>query len=110
MHVFKTKLFRIVRGGWLTVGLLAAVGTVTVAVNGADAQGIVEGARQGARTGDRVGGPVGGVVGGAVGAGVGGATGAVNGVLGLPNRSYARPYRGRRYDRRRYRNRGSRRT
>ncbi|MDR3461315.1 MAG: hypothetical protein P4L76_03240 [Beijerinckiaceae bacterium] len=46
---------------------------------GAQAQGLVNGAREGAHEGDRAAGPVGAVVGGAIGAGVG----TVNGALGI---------------------------
>ncbi len=46
---------------------------------GAQAQGLIGGAREGAAQGNRAAGPVGAVVGGAVGAGVG----TVNGALGI---------------------------
>ena len=61
---------------------LILAGTLLVLASlpvGAQAQGLVNGAREGAHEGDRAAGPIGAVVGGAVGAGVG----TVNGALGI---------------------------
>jgi hypothetical protein len=68
--------------------LLAAAATITLLVTGAQAQGIVGGARQGAEDGSRAAGPVGGVVGGAIG----GVAGGVSGLLGLDQRPKFREY------------------
>ena len=56
---------------------------------GAQAQGLIGGAREGAHEGNRAAGPVGAVVGGAVGAGVG----TVNGALGIGGGGYYHRHR-----------------
>ncbi len=70
--------------------LLASLLSVLCFSVGAEAQGIVGGARSGAATGERAAGPVGGVVGGVVGGAVGGVVGGVRGVLGLRHRQTGR--------------------
>ncbi len=73
----------------LAAGFLACVALPL----GAQAQGLIGGAREGAARGDAAAGPVGGIVGGAIGAGVG----TVNGALGIPGPRYRHTYHGRRY-------------
>jgi hypothetical protein len=63
----------------LRFALAAGLFALTAMPMGADAQGLIGGAREGAHEGDRAAGPLGAVVGGAVGAGVG----TVNGALGI---------------------------
>lgn len=67
---------------------LFTAAALALSLTGAQAQGIVGGAREGAEEGSRTLGPVGGVVGGVVGA-VGG---GVSGLLGLDQRPRFREY------------------
>jgi hypothetical protein len=68
--------------------LFLAAAVLCLALSGAHAQGIVEGAEHGARDGARAAGPVGSVVGGVVG----GVAGGVSGLLGLDQRPRFREY------------------